>query len=663
MSSKYIRNDINTLKAIAIIAVVLFHFFELVLSQHGNNIQDYLTSVCEGNHLINQIVKLLLFRGGYLGVDIFLVVSGFLICTSILTSLALPKHQFSLIHFYKRRFYRLSLPLIPLIIFCAVLGYFVLAPSISEELLKETYKSLFFISNQYFANKGGYFAINSLDKILLHTWYLSLIGQFYIVFPLIVLLINKLLGQRYLKAAIFALTIFTFVYAEQKFILSKADNQYYLSSMRAWELLFGASLAFIKLNINHKKLWFYIGISLLTAQILFTEAQDYNPLAILYVALSTAIVIIANYQNSWLNNKAVQFVGKSSYSLYLWHWPIMVFCSKLMIFEATWLVVTLTLITWIISYRLENLDKKYFWFSTLIYCLLCSTTLGIIKMNKKGYVDLYDFAVVKDLFEPWVKLKGNAKIIDNIVDKTKPITTLMIGDSNACHYLEYFNRVLNLKYVELHGSLQYGENVRATVHDYKNEFVNLYNNENKAISQMPDGSSVILANNWQIYGYFKASKDAILNVTPKYKDDVLGGIIVDIERLASLHPYLKFYIVSQPVRPTYSDLNPVIVMYYLGDKSKYLKKAWKQLGIIVKDEFKPENQYLVEKINARLKILADKHDNVYFIDRNIPVCNDKSECFLTTNDKPIYCDIDHLSIYGGELVGEYILKQIEQTKY
>ena len=105
-----------------------------------------------GNHLINQIVKLLLFRGGYLGVDIFLVVSGFLICTSILNSQSIPNHKFSLIHFYKRRFYRLSLPLIPLIIFCAVLGYFVLAPNIFHELLIETSRALTFVSNQYFAN-------------------------------------------------------------------------------------------------------------------------------------------------------------------------------------------------------------------------------------------------------------------------------------------------------------------------------------------------------------------------------------------------------------------------------------------------------------------------------------------------------------------------------
>lgn len=660
MTAKYIRNDINTLKAIAIVAVVLFHFFELVLVQYGNNIHDYLTSV-GGNCIINQLVKLLLFRGGYLGVDIFLVVSGFLICTSILNSLALPNHQFSLLHFYKRRFYRLSLPLIPLIIFCSVLGYFVLAPNIFHELLRETARALTFLSNQYVAKQGGYFALNSLDKILLHTWYLSLIGQFYIVFPLVVLLINKLLGQRYLKATIFALTVFTFVYAEQKFVLSKADNLYYLSAMRAWELLFGASLAFLKIDVNNKKLCFYLGIVALVAIIIFKKNQSYVPFSILYIALATALVIIANYQDSRLNNRVVQFVGKSSYSLYLWHWPIMVFCSRLMIFEATWFVVTLILATWLLSYRFEKLDKKYFWVAASIYCLLGATTFGVLALNKKGIIDLDNYSTsVRDLSQPWDSLQGDAKIIDNIVDKTKPLNTLIIGDSNACHYLEYFNQVLNYKYVELHSSLQYGNNVGATVQYYKHNFDKLHTNVVKAVSQMPDGSSVILANRWQMYEEeFKNLKDAIVNVVPQYKDDVMGGIIGDIEKLSSDYPNIKFYVISQPVRPTNVELQPFVNMYYLGGNYKYLKKVRELLGFSVKEDFKPENLFWVDKINARLKTLADKRDNVYFIDRNIPVCNTKDDCYIANDGKPLYSDIDHLSIYGGETVGKYILNQIK----
>ena len=605
-----------------------------------------------------------MFRGGYLGVDIFLVVSGFLICTSILNSLALPNHQFSLIHFYKRRFYRLSLPLIPLILFCAVLGYFVLVPNIFHELLSETARALTFISNQYFAKQGGYFALNSLDKILLHTWYLSLIGQFYIVFPLVVLLINKLLGQKYLKTTIFALTIFTFVYAEQKFILTRADNIYYLSAMRAWELLFGASLAFINVNLNHKKLWFYIGVSLLTAQIIFTEDQNYNPLAILFVILATSLVIIANYQDSRLNNRVVQFLGKSSYSLYLWHWPIMVFCSRLAIFEATWFVVTLILATWLLSYRFEKLDKKYFLVVATLYSLLGATTLGLLALNKMGAIDLQykNAKTVKDLEEHFKIFPGFAEIHENIKDKTKPINTLIIGDSNACHYLEYFTKELNLKYVELNASIKYGKNVSGSLTSNEQYLDLFYKNVIQALSQMPNGSRVIIANRWQFYvEEFQSRNDSILKVSQKYQDDVLGGIIADLGQLTDNFHYLKFYIISQPVRPSVPELVPIISKYYLGAKYSYSKKIREFLGFSLNESFHPSNIICAQKINSILKSFSDKHENVYFIDRNIPVCKNKHDCLLVIDDKPLYSDIDHLSFYGGTFVGKYILKKINDT--
>ena len=613
------------------------------------------------NSLINQIVKLLLFRGGYIGVDIFLVVSGFLICTSILNSQSLPNHQFSLIHFYKRRFYRLSLPLIPLIIFCAVLGYFVLAPNIFHELLSETARALTFVSNQYFAKLGGYFALNSLDKILLHTWYLSLIGQFYIVFPLVVLLINKLLGQKYLKVAIFSLTIFTFVYAEQKFILSKADNLYYLSAMRAWELLFGASLAFIKIEVNNKKLCFYLGIVALVAIIIFKKNQSYIPFSILYVALATALVIVANYQDSRLNNKVVQFVGKSSYSLYLWHWPIMVFSSRLMIFEATWFVVTLILITWLLSYRFEKLDKKYFLVASIIYCLIAACTFGVLASNNKNVIQNNLSGNVKDLYE-WLKFPRNGDINEIVVDPNKPINTLMIGDSNLHHYIEYFSRRLNFRYICVAGSLNYGDNVLVTTSRTAfKDYVKLYPNFISALNTMQKGDKVVIANRWAQYAddNIDSQQDRLVKISSPYQKDIMGGIIADLDKIICSYPQLTFYLISQPVQPNINSVTAISDIYN-NSKSEFPMLIRRLLKVKLKGFFEPTNMPVVDRLNSYLKKLADKYQNAYFIDRNHPVCIRQKKCFIIEDEKPIYADINHLSVYGGEIVGEYILNQIKE---
>lgn len=312
-----------------------------------------------------------------------------------------------------------------------------------------------------------------------------------------------------------------------------------------------------------------------------------------------------------------------------------------------------------------KLDKKYFWVATTIYYLIDECTFGVLALNKIGTIDLHykNSKTVKDLSEAFEKFPGLAEIHENIKDETKSINTLIIGDSNSIHYLDYFSKVLNFKYVELHGSLQYGHNVAATSDYFKKEFEFFYTNEVEALSQMPFGSRVILANMWQPYlEEYKFRKDTILNVLPQYKDDVMGGIIADIGKLASNYSKLHFYVISQPVIPLNSDIKPYEAMYYLGSSSFWLKKVRELLGFNSNENFKPKNQYIVEKINDKLKRFADNHDNVYFIDRNIPVCKNKDECYVVIDGKLLYSDTTHLSIYGGELVGKFILKKIEEIE-
>lgn len=166
---------------------------------------------------------------------------------------------------------------------------------------------------------------------------------------------------------------------------------------------------------------------------------------------------------------------------------------------------------------------------------------------------------------------------------------------------------------------------------------------------------VVFANKWQLY----VENNTNLFVSSSFQDDVLEGIIADIKGIITDYPNCKYYIISQPVRPNFAELNPVIDMYYQGERYKYLQQLRELLGTSMRTTFKPNNLDSVRYINLKLQEFASRYSNLYFIDRNIPVCNKIDECLLINDKKPIYSDVAHLSIFGGELVGKYILKNMQ----
>ena len=153
---KEIRKDIDFFKTIAILSVILYHLFDLLKS--------------------NMLSSVTSFDGGFLGVDVFLLVSGFLICGSIVSKL--NTNSFSLLEFYTRRVTRIYQPLL---VFCAIIlfiGYFILFPDAYKETGREVVNAVIATANFRFANSSGYFDLESLDKILLHTWYIAITNQF-----------------------------------------------------------------------------------------------------------------------------------------------------------------------------------------------------------------------------------------------------------------------------------------------------------------------------------------------------------------------------------------------------------------------------------------------------------------------------------------------------
>ncbi|QUM77878.1 acyltransferase [Moritella sp. 24] len=290
------RKDINGLRAIAVIAVVLFHF---------NN--SWLP-------------------GGFSGVDVFFVISGFLMTKIIFTSLDLNK--FSVFKFYMSRADRILPPLIVLCLTLIIFGWYFLPPLDYKALGKHIASSLGFISNFIYWNESGYFSSSSNEKWLLHTWSLSAEWQFYILYPVVLATGYKSLSLKYIKFTIFIGCVAGFLFC----IFASniwSDSSYYLLPTRIWEMLLGGVAYLYPINFNkekHKKIIEYIGFSLILLSYFFiTEDNVWPGYLAIFPTLGAFFVIQAQRNNSLLtNNLLFQYLGSWSYSIYLWHWPIVV---------------------------------------------------------------------------------------------------------------------------------------------------------------------------------------------------------------------------------------------------------------------------------------------------------------------------------------------------
>ena len=292
------RKDINGLRAIAVLAVLLYHFNPAWLP------------------------------GGFAGVDIFFVISGYLITGIILRGL--HSGRFSLLTFYRSRARRIIPALAMLCFVLLVAGWFYLLPQDYSQLGKHVAASLGFLSNVVYWFEAGYFTASAHEKWLLHTWSLSVEWQFYLAYPVALLVLSRVVALNQLRWWILAACLAGFgfcVFAT----FNWPEPAFYLLPTRAWELLAGAVACVfpIKLQPLHQRALERVGLGLMFASFVVLSPQDVWPgyLALLPV-LGTLAVIIAARQNSFITcNRFSQWTGKLSYSLYLWHWPVVVFMS------------------------------------------------------------------------------------------------------------------------------------------------------------------------------------------------------------------------------------------------------------------------------------------------------------------------------------------------
>ncbi|KLV07447.1 acyltransferase [Photobacterium aquae] len=441
MSHIKYRPDIDGLRAIAVIAVIIFHMNAQWLP------------------------------GGFIGVDIFFVISGFIITSVIYPQINAGRFSFDI--FYIKRIKRI-LPLFYLVATSSLaLAYLIYTPNDFVGFANSLRYASVFISNIYFEKQSGYFAPAAETMPLLHTWSLSVEEQFYFIWPVLLILASKYLSRR-LFAIVMGLTLVALTGLSQYMALNDPSAGYYLIQSRGFELLIGALLAIALYEKRARGLSLptqayqllgvagALGIALLS--VVLNKNHVFPGINALWVTLATCMLILAGEsQHSWvsrfLGRSPFLLLGRLSYSLYLWHWPVLAFYrytfNQLGPVDAL-ICAVITFALSVFSWRLYENPLRYlrlhhrwvYLFYLVLPIAIAVTTAKLIAKNE-GYPHRFSEQVQKlfqasslDFFElQHPQLDGeelkpfeNNIIGDDSLNHPEQLRALVWGDSHGGHF-------------------------------------------------------------------------------------------------------------------------------------------------------------------------------------------------------------------------------------
>ncbi len=353
------RPDLDGLRAIAILAVLAFHF--------GLGLE-----------------------GGYVGVDIFFVLSGYLITRQIVSQL--DRKSFSLAEFYGRRAKRLFPVAFVTMLATSSAAYFLLLPKDFLEFGQSLIAQSVFASNFYFSRETGYFDHGSIPKPLLHYWSLAVEEQFYFIYPLLLLIACRLNRIRLLL--ILSAITFTSLIASLCYTETSPQAAFFLLPTRAWELLIGGLVALSpfpgqrKLSRPLANSLSVIGLGSITvAMFTFDETTEFPGISASIPCIGTAILIGVHansetFLRRTFSSRPLVFIGLISYSLYLWHWPVVVYSNVFIDFLGYEIPLvyqaTTTLLLALLSYRLVEKPFRRTRTTNLRLLGACATMFAVL---------------------------------------------------------------------------------------------------------------------------------------------------------------------------------------------------------------------------------------------------------------------------------------------
>ena len=614
------RKDINGLRALAVVAVVLFHF--------------------DAN----------LLTGGFAGVDVFFVISGFLMTSIIVTGL--KQEQFSIIGFYRARGRRVIPALAVLCFSLLILSWFFLPPIDYHLLAKHSLSSVSFLSNMVFWQEAGYFDAVSHEKWLLHTWSLSLEWQFYIIYPVVLIACVKLFGSKSIRWLVLLATIFGLglsVYASIKW----PSLAFYSLPTRAWEMMLGG-LAFLfpwQLSAKHKRLVELLGLILILYSYFTLTGNNVWPgyLALL-PTLGTYLVIAAATESSFITGNVIaQWLGKVSYSLYLWHWPVVVAIGYFSFdnIYSIWIGVALCLILATLSFYLveksafkvgQGIGKKIT--TVLIYrgafLFVCLFAL-IVFLEQGVYSRKQDQSLYHQAYEAkndWNYPAENysfKKTKIRLIKSNSEKKTLFLGDSLIEHYypriheLVRTNPSLNETWFLTHGGCFPIKDINSFKRDCKN-----LNNIDRVLENIPFDKIVVGGDWWQRFQidewYVSTGTDLFTLNTPKGKK-IAFNLIEQLFISLTNNSNQVYVILPLPTGKLYD--------YKYVSRQKFINNPYSKT--YTKKSFETKFANFTKQISA----LAQSH-NISIINPLDALCDDEF-CYTTDdNGMPIYKDNKHI---------------------
>lgn len=497
--AKAYKANITGLRAVAVMTVTLYHL----------------------THFLHP--QLTWFSGGFVGVDIFLVISGYLMTMIIMRGIA--EHRFSLYDFYKRRAQRICPALFITVLLVVTLGYVLIGTEDLIRLCREGLSALLFVANIYFATQTDYFANIALDQPLLHTWSLAVEWQFYLIYPLLLLGLRYLLAPRYLARLLLVAAALGLTYACY-YAGIKPQAAYYLLPSRIFEFLVGAvaycyPLSSVQaqvartgagaVNAHGKReikawslrgwwlqpwLWELTGLTLIVLSFVLIEQVVWPNYGAILPLGGAYLCLAADNERTFLRWQPLQWLGMWSYAIYLVHWPLLVLLTKLgFTLSDGWILLLILLCGMSLHYLWEQ-RRNYGYILVGGYALLAAACAY-------GNYTYVSFRLENEITR-YAQYGGHGVPFDGEIrllgDPERRPDFILIGDSFARHYtLDLLDRGLTVLTVLRDGcySFAYHVNIRPEgVLDQKCQ--QRYDAARRAVALYPD-LPVVVAQDWTRY--------------------------------------------------------------------------------------------------------------------------------------------------------------------